>query len=475
MAALARTRIAGSALALVLVLVGVLGGCESGGLDSTTAGRDEAAAPLPALISRGPNPPNLLVIITDDQRATGTLGVMPATRRWFADGRRFSDAYVTTPLCCPSRATIFSGRYAHNHGVWLNNDPHLLDEPQFQTELRSAGYETAIVGKYMNNWPLARAPVGFRDYWTTTGGYNDTKWNENGALRTVATYSTRYIGDLATRFIADAEASDSRPWFLYVAPTAPHGPLEPEPRYADAPVGRFPISPAVRERDLADKPPYVDALTPETKSPHSYPEGVRAGQLRTLISVDDLVGRLRRVIEESGESRRTLVIFTSDNGLMWGEHGGAVLKDLPYPESIRVPLLMRWPGRLGGGIDDRLVANVDFGATLLDAAGLSGARWGDGRSILGDFSRDHLLIEYGGLQSPEIPPWASIVTPDVQMTEYFRGSPTSTDRTFSEFYRTDEDPWELQNLAADRTLPPAAFALRRRLEADRVCRGRSCP
>jgi arylsulfatase A-like enzyme len=430
--------------------------------------------------------PNVLVIVTDDQRAADTLRVMPETRGWLArGGTRFNRAFATTPLCCPSRASILTGLYAHNHGVRTNDDALRLGErATIASHLDAAGYATGIVGKYLNRWPLDRPPAHFDEFTITNGGYSGSLWNVDGVVREIDTYSTTYTREASTRFIRDRENRDGQPWLLYVAPLAPHLTLapgqppyfEPEPRYRDAPVGAFRRDPAMLERSLGDKPAFLRAIA--HSAPPDYPSSreVRAGQLRLLMSVDDLVGELRGAVLRAGELDRTLVIFASDNGFLWGEHGAAMVKDLPYPAASRIPLLATWPGELeAGAVDRRLTANIDLAPTILDAAGLDRrAAKLDGRSLLDrGWHRDRLLLEYFGLPG-RIPPWASLVTPEAQLTLY---RDPRTGEIFREYYGRVSDPFQLRNPFgnADQADDPAIARLLRQLRRDLHCAGRSCP
>src|SRR5918996_113082 len=194
-----------------------------------TAARDgrESTAALVA------GPPNVLVIVTDDQR-TGTMVAMPKTLQWLGNGGvTFDQAYVTTPSCCPSRASIFSGRYVHNHGVRQQGLGSNLDQrTTLQRYLRDAGYRTAMAGKFLNRWPLDRPPPYFDRFAQANGGYYDQVWDVDGWVRRVPDYSTSFIGDRALEYLAGFERDDARPWFLYLAPFAPHDPRVPERRYA---------------------------------------------------------------------------------------------------------------------------------------------------------------------------------------------------------------------------------------------------
>ena len=184
---------------------------------------------------RGGRRPNVLVLVTDDARAE-TLQAMPKTRRWLADGGvTFTQGFATTPSCCPSRASILSGRYVHNHGVLRQQLGERLDQrTTLARHLKDAGYRTAMAGKFLNRWSLRRPPPHFDRYAQANGGYYDQLWQVDGDLRRVPTYSTTFIGDQALAYLEEFEGDDDRPWFLYLAPFAPHDPRVPEPSYAGA-------------------------------------------------------------------------------------------------------------------------------------------------------------------------------------------------------------------------------------------------
>jgi arylsulfatase A-like enzyme len=388
---------------------------------------------------------------------------MPATRRLFARrGTTFTNGFVTTPLCCPSRSTILTGRYAHNTGVHTNSDALRLDQgTTIERYLHDAGYQTGIVGKFLNSWPLDRDPPYFDRWAILHYGYLHTVWNVQGDPRTVDEYSTRFIADRAVGDLRAFEAHEGTPWFLYVATTAPHDPWIPEARYAHAPVPPLVKNPAMRERDLSDKPGWL------RRSPHLPDAVVTAthdGQLRTLMSVDDLVARVFRTLDQLGETRTTLAVFMSDNGFLWGDHGLAGKrageiesgvrrssgKRFPYPASIRVPFLLRWPRHVrAGATDSRFVANVDLTPTFLDAAGIPPDQGVplDGRSLLSHHTRDRLFFEYyRDRQYSRVPSWDSIRTRAFQFVEYFgRGGKV----TFREYYDLERDPFELNNLLHD--------------------------
>lgn len=413
--------------------------------------------------------PNVLVIVSDDQRAD-TLLAMPKTRRSLADrGIRFVNNVVTTPLCCPSRATIYSGKYAHNHGVWDNqNTTGRLDTTEtVQSVLKDEGYFTAHVDRYLNNWRAwTSAPRDFDLYAVQLG---PSAWGPfealvNGRRVHVADYTTDWIADEALGFATRFEAwDDTRPWLMFVTTRAPHVPATPERRYADAPVERFSPPPSFRE-DLSDKAwlePFASARVEQIRRQ-------RRDQMRSLRSIDDLVDRLVSSLEDLGELRDTLIVYTSDNGYFWGEHG-LVGKRWPYDESLRVPLLLRWDagGLLDGSTRRDLVANIDIAPTIYDAAGIAPPYPVDGRSLLSRARRRAILIEYREVvENPDVPSYLGLWSPGKVFLRF-------PEAGRSELYRRD-DPWQLHNEYSDGRGPRTRRYLQR-LRAWSRCVGDSCP
>jgi arylsulfatase A-like enzyme len=441
-----------------------------------------AAAASPAVVEAQGARPNILLIVTDDQRATETLGVMPKTRHYFQrGGRRFMNAFATTPLCCPSRASILTGRYAHNTGIHRNSPEGLDTSTLFPRFLRHDGYRTAMAGKFFNGWGQSKLP--HFDHWASLkvrhGVYFRPTFNVDGAIRRTRGYSTDLIGQYAINFLNRFEnQDDDAPWFLYVAPSAPHYPWRPRPKYRHAPLARWGGTPAVLERNRSDKPAYVRRVNWGLEGGRA----VRAGQLRTLMSVDDMVGRLVRRLGALGEKRDTLAIFTSDNGFLWADHsfGGAQStageKRVPYSASVRVPLLLRWPGHVAAGSRrEGLVGNIDIAPTVLSAAGIR--RPLDGRSLLRARARARILLEYWKESGQEIPTWASLRTRTYQYIEYRRRGRVF----FREYYDLVRDPWQLHNLLGDGNSRnnPNVMKLHTQLKLDRRCVGtgasRTCP
>lgn len=434
----------------------------------------------PTMIGAEPRPeaalaqearPNILVIVTDDQRAR-TLSTMPATRRLFRrGGTAFRWGFATTPTCCPSRASIFTGKYVHNHGVRWHDQPLADHTSTMQYQLQQAGYQTAIAGKFLNSWNPAENPPYFDRWALTKGAYYDYTANVNGYLYRESRYHTNFIRRKATRFLSAFEAEDDeRPWMLYLAPIGPHGLPIPAPKHRDYPITAWKPPPSVEEEDRSDKPTWVQ----ESRKTARQGRFTRREQLRTLVSVDQMVARVFAQLEATGEADNTLAIFLSDNGLMWGEHWLAN-KGVPYTEAINVPFLARWPGRIAaGGRDSRFVANIDIAPTVLEAAGVTPAQTMDGRSILQPEARDRILLEHWFKR----PDWASIRTSSYQYVEYYAADSTTV--VYREYYDLVSDPWQLTNLLGDVDVlndpAPARIAqLSAQLALDRRCEGDECP
>ena len=409
--------------------------------------------------------PNVLIIVTDDQR--GGLHVMDDTMRWFGQGgTRYTNAYVTTPTCCPSRASILTGRYVHNHKVNNEVKATVLDQATtINYYLNNAGYHTALFGKYLNSWPLDAPPPNWDEFAyfknSNLAAYNGQDWNVDGTVTNTGKYATHYMGDRAEALI---RSSSAQPWLLYLATPNPHGPFVAEAQYARADVGPFESNPAIEETDRSDKPLFV------RNSSFTNGADVAKKQLRTLLSVDDLVQRVFVALRDTAHLNNTLALFISDNGRLWGEHMRCC-KSVPYLQSIQVPMFARWPGHFPtGNLDGRIVANIDIVPTVLEAAGVNAANAPlDGRSLLLAGSRTRLLTEFFKSKG-DAPPWASTLTPSYQYTEYATGE--------REYYDLVDDPWQLTNLLGDQDPnndPPNLSQLSSKLASDKQCIGESCP
>jgi arylsulfatase A-like enzyme len=436
---------------------------------SVPAACDGGSRPSPPEPER---PPNILLVITDDQRAAGSMQALPTVRRLFRrGGTTFTNAFATTPLCCPSRASIVSGRYAHNHGVHTNDDGMDLDpSATVQRYLQDAGYRTAVVGKYLNRWDPQVQPRYFdRSAVWLRGIYRHSSWIVDGKVRRRDGYTTGLMTDFARRFLRGFERSDEEPWYLWLGPNAPHSPYAAEHRYKGAKTQGWHGNAATRDRDVSDEPAFVR----RSQNSVEHARRVRRKQLRTLYSVDDQVAQVFDLLRELGEERDTLAVFMSDNGFLWGEHG-IVGKRYAYTQSIQIPLMVRWEGRVAAGsVDDRLAANLDLAPSLLDAAGVEPPATMDGLSLFGDTTRRRLLIEQWADEETYVPTFQAIRGERFQYVEYYE------DRRLvaRQYYDLATDPWQLHNLLGNgvRSDDPDVEKLSRELARHRDCSGRSCP
>ena len=320
--------------------------------------------------------PNFVFILTDDQRwdAMSCAGHpflrTPNMDRIAREGVRFRNAFVTTSLCSPSRGCFLTGRHAHSHGV-RDNRTHLSDDiPTFPRLLHDAGYDTAYVGKWHMNDQEGPRP-GF-DRWVSfrgQGQYYSPRLNIDGETMEVAGYMTDLLTKHAVEWLRRPRTS---PFCLYLSHKAVHGPFQPAIRhsklYSDAPI---PIPKSFRET-YEGKPKWVREFgaPPDREVKEEFKQFMR-NYARTLVAVDEGIGKVFGALEETGMLDNTVIVFAGDNGYLQGEHGGMGDKRMMYEESIRIPLLMRYPRLVRpGSLVDQMALNIDLCPTFLDLAGV---------------------------------------------------------------------------------------------------------
>jgi arylsulfatase A-like enzyme len=457
------------------------------------------AAALP-LFAATPTRPNVLVILTDDQR-WDALGVVqreqgeralfpwlltPNLDRLATEGARFANAFGTTSLCSPGRASLLSGVYARQHRVLNNFTEYPNDLPGYPRRLQEAGYETAYIGKWHMGEDNDEQRPGF-DTWIShrgQGNYFDNTFNLNGTRRQLPGYYTTVVTDLAVEWLSRKK---DKPWLLILGHKAPHGgPIEPEPRFAHA-LDQFPVKqPANFEnyRAADGKPAWLEESFPTWHGAggplygqKDYDKFVRA-YLATILSVDEGVGRVLAALQASGELDRTLIVFTTDNGFVLGEHG-RVDKRTAYEESMRVPLLVRYPPLAKPGtVIQPMVLTLDLAPSILDICGAKPLRGIAGRSwkplIEGKRVawRTSFLYEYNyEAQFPYTPNVRAVRTPDWKFIRYPHGD-GSPDRFTAELYDLRADPHEMRNLANDPSWAKQRKTLERELEKVSKAAGR---
>lgn len=488
-------RIARFALALVTLLAAVgasipLHPAAGNEVRPAAAAREQVRPASEPRAAAAATRPNIFFYNLDDLRdafpgAVDPLQFMPKTRAWMADGRRYTQMFVADPSCCPSRASLMTGRYPHNNGVLDQQDGPLFDGAHSMAcYLDAAGYATYIDGKFLTSWPRTTRPPCFDHSTVMWGGYNNVAVRVDGVAQTGSGYSTTYLGNRGRQY-ATAALTAGTPFLLYETPQAPHwvditnpnGTTSklavPEARYATAATG---TCSGVPEADRSDKPAYVRTMNHTT----AQGQAMCQSQLRAIMSADDQFAATMQLLSDRGALANTLVIFSSDNGYMWGEHGRWE-KFVPYEPSMRVPLLVRWPGQVAAGTDrTRVVSYLDLLPTILQAAGVtlpSTAPRLDGESLLAASRRTTTYGEYYvDTANPNIPSWRMVRTSSTKYIQTYNSAGAVIAR---EYYNLATDPAENTNLLGDSSTandPPASTIadLVSRLNALATCTGAAC-
>ncbi len=443
------------------------------GLAAVAAAVSALLVPFPQPTSEAValGPPSVVVILTDDQR-WDTLHAMPIVRSELAEhGMTFQNAFVTNPLCCPSRSSLLTGLYSHSTGVWRNEPPFggwssFDDSSTVATQLQGVGYRTGFFGKYMNGYKdgasIGYVPPGW-DRWMafSRSGYYDYELSVDGTLQThgsaPADYSTKVLASEVTSFIR----STTDPVFVYYSPYAPHNPATPSGAHAKEFAGLDPWRPkSYGEPDMSDKPAWAQTLPPWTASKRAEKDAFRVDQYRTLQSVDDAVGNIVQALSDTGRLDNTLIVFMSDNGLSWGEHRWAT-KRVAFEESIRIPMVIRFdPLTVTLNRDDRMVLGIDIAPTIFELTGITGATV-DGSSLVPLLSgsaetwRDAFLIEHMQKEVDRIPTFCAVRTDRYKYVYYGDGT--------EELYDLAVDPLERWSRAADPSLASVKADLQIRL------------
>jgi len=351
---------------------------------------------------------NVVFILTDDMTSSELAGMPSVQSLIAAQGTSFNEAYVSFPLCCPSRATMLSGQYMHNHGVrgnfppngsWFKFRPH--ESNDLPVWLQNDGYYNVHIGKYMNGYSIVDGtlpvPPGWNEWYGKVSEdalYFDYNLIEKTASNPTpritfygdqaSDYQTDVFGDRAVNFVNDSAVSN-QPFWLNLWFNSPHGPFDPAPRDLFRLAGTTPPRlPGFNEKDITDKPKWLqrEIRHPLRKRQIKLIDNERRRQQEQLISVDESVGDLVHALQAKGILDDTYIIFSSDNGFFRGEHRIVSGKFLPYDPASRVPLLIRGPGIPRGGVSNELVWNGDIAQTIDQIASGSENATVDGRSFL---------------------------------------------------------------------------------------------
>jgi N-acetylglucosamine-6-sulfatase len=430
-----------------------------------TGGRAREVPPssVPATPPTGPTGPaaerpNIVLVLTDDQR-WDSLVDMPAVQRLLVGhGTTFTNAFTTDPLCCPSRASILTGNYPHTTGVYRNRARYggweafrdHAETSTIATWLQDGGYRTAMFGKYFNGYHTTEIPPGWDRIMAVTSsgpGYFGYTVNDDGTEVQHGTKPSDYATDVFARGAVDfiRRTPEEEPLFVYFAPSAPHPPALSAPRHEDAAVGAPIRSPAVNEADVSDKPAYIRALG--TLGLGEL-DGSAVRRARSLLAVDDAIADMVGALRRTGRLERTLFVFASDNGVALGEHRWRY-KLTPYEESIRIPLVVRYDAVDAPASIDLLALNIDLAPTFAAVAGVTPGSSMEGKSLLplllgrdDRWRRDFLIenLEYRrGNDEPEVPTYCGLRTSRWKFVHYGTGE--------LELYDLAADPHELKNLA----------------------------
>src|SRR5215210_2215487 len=387
-------------LSIFLLLVAGCSSSETASSKTSQEGEEGAES--------GASRPNILFVLTDDLDYASAQKMPQITSLVAQEGLSFEEAFVSHPVCCPSRATILTGLYDHNHHVLGNGPPRggfqkFVSEGHEENTIavhlqEEGGYRTAFFGKYLNQYPNqdepTHVPPGWDEWYAKMavleedGDRNDQRLydyeiNENGEVVSYASEESDFYTDVLSEQVTDfirRAAPEEQPFFAYVAPTAPHPPATPAQRHKGAFADEeAPRPPSFNEEDVSDKPSGIRSRDPLSEEDLSEIDERYQKRLESMLAVDEMVASLIRELEAAGELENTYIFFSSDNGFEQGEHRIPQGKDRPYEESTHVPLFVRGPGIAAGSEVEQLVLNTDFAPTFADLAKVEFAA--DGRSL----------------------------------------------------------------------------------------------
>ena len=482
-----------AALVAIVAAAGIVEGC--GGSTRKDLGATGFRAYPLTIPQLPPQPvstsdhPNIVFVLTDDL-AWNLVQYMPHVQQMQRDGLTFSNYFVTDSLCCPSRASIFTGRYPHDTGVYKNNGPdggfHVFfdrgeEDQTFATMLQAQGYRTGLMGKYLNGYTPARpegtsgpyVPPGWNEWDVAGNGYPEFNYtlNENGSLvhygRAPQDYLTDVVSGRAVDFI-DRAASNRTPFMLELATFAPHSPFVPAPRNArDFPGLQVPRTPAF---DVVghDEPDWLKMYRPlSTRAITRLDEQFRR-RAQSVEAVDAMIGRIEDELVAKGIAQNTYIVFSSDNGLHMGEHRLLAGKLSAFDTDIKVPLIVTGPGIPAGRQTTQLAENVDLAPTFADIGHAPVPLNVDGHSLVpllhgqsADDWRNAVLVEHHGPElipgDPDLPRHGAGNPPSYEAIRTAHAVYVEYDNGEREYYDLATDPFELNNLAS--RLPPAQLAM----------------
>jgi arylsulfatase A-like enzyme len=456
----------------------------------------------PFLCGQGEAKPNIVVIMTDDQRDVDPLERMPNTQALLVQqGVRFTNSYAVNPVCCAARASFLTGQYSHNDGIWDNKPGKRPggfkdfkgDDNTIACWLQQSGYRTGLIGKYLNGYGKTAAhyiPPCWNYWWGLTRPfrYYGYEANDNGTIKTFGRSNRDYQEDTVSRLAQQFIAGADQPFFIWITGIAPHegwpGVSVPEPprRYKGSFKDlRLPHPPNFNESDFSDKPRFMGHNLP-LMSRDAIKLATQSYRLRaeTLLAADDMVAAIIDELQHRGLLENTYVVFVSDNGFFNGEHRMPVGKHLLYEEALRVPLVIRGPGIAPGQTRAEIVDNLDVTATIVELAGAVAGRTEDGRSLVPLFSSDvpwrtGMLVEGADVlpasEGKVFGYYSGIRTADYLYGEHVNGRETYSG---NEFYDLAADPYEIQSRPNDPQYKEIVDQLKPLLAGLRTCQGDQC-
>jgi N-acetylglucosamine-6-sulfatase len=447
----------------------------------------------------GEKKPNIIFILTDDY-ATNLVDFMPNLKAMQKEGVTFSHYYVSNSLCCPSRSTIFTGMLPHNTGVETNTKPnggydaymeHGNAQKSFSVALQDAGYKTAMMGKFLNGYlPGKHEPLpGWSDWFVAGGGYRnfDYDMNINGRIvhfgHTAADYLTDVVSARADSLV---KAWKGQPFFIEIATFTPHAPFTPAPRHQalfnDI---NAPRKPTFNKQADSTAPNWLRELQRLGTKQIDRIDNIFRNRVRCVMSIDEMLGNIRKALEQTGASNNTYIFFSSDNGYHLGDYSMLQGKQTPFDIDIRVPLIACGPNVSKGSLQEAIVSNIDLAPTFAAIAGAQLKSEPDGKDIqllLREKNtqkinwRNFAIIEhrrvnydrndpdYQEAEDGRLPSYTALRFHNLLYVEYETGEICC--------YDSKKDPYELKNIAA--SLPVAVQKkLHAILQAAKKCGGKN--
>jgi N-acetylglucosamine-6-sulfatase len=436
-----------------------------------------ASPPPPPATTQNPQPqaaagkrPNIVVILTDDL-ALNLVQFMPRVLKMQKEGVTFANYFVTDSLCCPSRSSIFTGRFPHDTGIFTNvgNDGGFMafhnrhhEQSTFATALTAAGYRTAMLGKYLNGYlPKRHPPEPGWNMWTVAGnGYPEFNYdlNEDGKAVHYGNQPTDYLTDvLSDKAVNFIKQSAGAPFVIEIATFAPHAPYTPAPRDANAfPDLRAPRTPAFNAAPDASAPQWLRTHPAISAKEMARIDADFRKRAQSVLAVDKMIGDLQEAVASIGEEKNTYFMFSSDNGYHMGEHRLLPGKMTAFDTDIHVPLVVAGPGIAPGRVVQEIVENIDLNPTFTEIAGAATAANVDGRSLVPllhghpvtEWRRAALVEHHGNLTDPADPDFPGKRGGNPPTYEAIRGSTwvyVEYDGSEKEYYDRTTDPDELHN------------------------------